>query len=412
MSAPATSPTPEFPAHAFHPSLPNGRASGVLRVYSHGLVFVAASGQSVTLPMQGLELKLGGAGNRLVFCTHAAFPEWQVYSAERALLKVPELTGHEALRFTRQQKRQHHSTFWGLLLAGLVSLVVLALGLWWSLDAMSAVAARRIPLAWEEKLGDTVMAQYRLGHDFMDDKEAAALLSPMTAPLAAAMPAASNKKYTLHFHIVNDPAINAFALPGGQVVINSALILNAKNATELQGVLGHELSHVTEQHGLRAVIRSTGIYVIAQTLLGDASGLIAVAANAGPLLLNQKYSRDFERDADAKGYELLRRADVNPQGMVEFFRTVLAEQKRQMEKVTDERARRAMDAAQGFIGSHQATEERIATLQKRIDADKGRDWRNDQPAFLALQEKTKAFVNEREGMEGSNTEKQTGEGSE
>ncbi len=385
MAAPA-----EFPAHAFHPSLPGGKASGTLHVYEHGLVFSHGT-QTVTLPLNGLALKLGGAGNRLVFCTHPAFAEWQVYTADRSLLKLPLLAGHQGLAAVKAQKRRHHTTFWGLLAGSLATLALLVLGIWWSLDAMSAAAARQVPVAWEDKLGASVIAQYRIGKDFMPDKEAGPLLRPLTDPLVQALPSAS-RRYALHFHVANDPVINAFALPGGYVVINSGLILNAKTATELQGVLGHEISHVTQQHGLRAVIRSTGIYVIAQTLIGDASGLIAVAANAGPLLLNMKYSRDFEREADAKGFDLLKRAQIDPRGMVAFFRTVQAEQKKQMDKIPDENARRAMEAAQGFIGSHPETVERIATLQKRADAEPATGWRDDQAAFLALQESVKAFV--------------------
>ena len=382
----------EFPAHAFHVSLPDGRASGILRVYDHGLVFTASTNSgahTVTLPLQGLQITLGGAGNRLLFCTHPAYPEWQVYTTEKSLLKVPALAGHQALRDVGSQKRKHHGTFWGLLAGSVATLALIVLGLWWSLDAMSQMAARRVPVEWEDKLGSAVIAQYRLGKDFMAEKEAAALLKPLTSPLVNALP---DKKYTLHFYVVNDPAINAFALPGGYVVINSGLILRAANAEELQGVLGHEIAHVTEQHGLRAVIRSTGIYVIAQTLIGDASGLVALAANAGPLLLNQKYSRDFERDADAKGYELLKRANIDPRGMVAFFRTVLAEQEKQMEKITDENARKAMEATQGFIGSHPETEERIATLQKKVAKDPLSGWRNNQADFLALQAEVKEFV--------------------
>lgn len=382
----------EFSAQAFHSSLPKGRSSGTLRVFDHGLVF-SSGAQSVTLPLNGLQLKLGGAGNRLIFCTHPALPDWQLYTTDHALLKAPALAAHPALRAIGSQRRQHHAGFWGLLLGGGAVLALLAVLFWWSLDGLSAMAAHRIPAAWEEKLGSTVMDQYRVSHELLNEKEATALLKPLTGPLAAAI---TDKKYPLHFYIANDPAINAFALPGGYMVINSGLILRAERADELQGVLGHELSHVTEQHGLRAIIRSTGIYLVAQTLMGDASGLLAALANAGPLLLNQKYSRDFERDADAKGYALLRRAGINPQGMVDFFQVVLAEQKKQMEKIKDDKARKAMEAAQGFIGSHPETAERIATLQKKLKKEPKTLWRDDQAAFLTLQQRVKQFVSENE----------------
>lgn len=382
----------EFTAHAFHASLPKGHVSGTLRVLDHGLVF-SSGAHTVTLPLNGLLLELGGAGNRLIFCTHPALPDWQVYTTDHALLKAPVLAAHPALRAIGGQRRGHHASFWGLLLGGTATLALLAVLVWWALDGLSAMAARRIPVAWEEKIGSTVMAQYRISHDFLNEKEAGFLLKPLTAPLADAI---TDKKYPLHFYIANDPAINAFALPGGYMVINSGLILRAERAEELQGVLGHELSHVTEQHGLRAIIRSTGIYLLAQTLMGDASGLLAALANAGPLLLNQKYSRDFEREADAKGYDLLRRANINPQGMVDFFLIVLVEQKKQREKIKDDKARKAMEATEGFIGSHPETAERIATLQKKLKREVKTGWRDDRAAFLALQERVRLFVSEDE----------------
>lgn len=385
----------EFSAHAFHASLPKGKSSGSLRVYEHGLVFSNGT-QSVTLPLQGLEMKLGGAGNRLVFCTHAAFPGWQVYTADRNLLKAPALAGTPALRGVAGAAIKHRAFSWGLIVGSLVTVALVGLLAWWSLDGLSAVAARRVPADWEDKLGKSVIAQYRLGHDFMDEKQANALLAPLTRPLVDAQP---GRKYKMHFYVVNDPAINAFALPGGYVVINSALILRAERAEELQGVLGHEISHVTQQHGLRAVIRSTGVYVIAQTLIGDASGLVALLANAGPLLLNQKYSRDFERDADSKGYELLKRANVDPRGMADFFRTVLAEEKKQLAKIPDDKARQALESAKGFIGSHPETEERIATLQKRLAKEPVSGWRNNQADFLTLKAQVKAFVSENKNSE-------------
>lgn len=378
----------EFSAQAFHFALPKGRASGTLRAFDHGLVF-SGGAHNVTLPMQGLELKLGGASNRLIFCTHPSLPDWQIYTTDHALLKVPALLEHPALRSIGGQRRQHHASFWGIFLGGAALLALLGVVMWWSLDGLSTMAARQIPREWEDKLGGTVMDQYRISHELLNEKEAEALLRPLTTPLAAAI---TDKKYPLHFYISNDPAINAFALPGGYMVINSGLILRAERAEELQGVLGHELSHVTEQHGLRAVIRSTGIYIIAQTLLGDASGLVAAMANAGPMLLNQKYSRDFERDADAKGYELLRRARVNPQGMADFFKVVLAEQKKQMDKIKDDKARKAMEAAAGFIGTHPETAERIATLEKKLGKESKTGWRNDQAAFLLLQARVQQFV--------------------
>lgn len=384
----------DYSAHAFHSSLPRGRASGTLRLYGHGVVFTAGSGQSVTLPLAGLVLKLGGARNRLIFFTHPAQPDWQLYTDDHSLLRAPELAGHPAAANIASAKRGNRHRGFAALLGGVGACVLAGLLLWWSVDALSAAAARRIPPAWEDKLGASVVAQYRLGHDFMDEKQAGALVAPLTTALAAALP---EQKYKLRFYVVNDPTLNAFALPGGYVVIHSGLIMKARRASELQGVLGHEIAHVTQQHGMRAVVRSAGLYLVAQALIGDASGLMAVLADAGPLLLNQKYSRDFEREADAEGYALLKRARIDPRGLADFFRLILAEEKEQMAKVGDENARRAMEAARTFLGTHPDTPERIATLEKKLKQEATTGWRDDQAAFLVLKQQVQQFVTERGG---------------
>ncbi|MDP2226857.1 MAG: M48 family metallopeptidase, partial [Moraxellaceae bacterium] len=296
-----------------------------------------------------------------------------------------------------------HGGFWGALV-GLAAMVVLAvLLLWFSLDSLSAVAARQVPADWERGLGKSVMQQFRASSDFLDDKEAERLLAPLTSPLVQAVP---GDRHRFRFHIVKNPAINAFALPGGEIAIHSELILRAQSAPELQGVLAHEIAHVTEQHGLRAVIRSTGLFIVAQALIGDASGVMAALANAGPLLINQSYSRRFEHEADEKGLELLLAAKVDPKGLTDFFRTIQAEEKRQKDRLKKELPEEAgknaealegaLEGALGYLRSHPETPERIAALEKRIADAGGRDWRDDELAFRALQASVRQFVSKNE----------------
>ncbi|HET8731025.1 MAG TPA: M48 family metallopeptidase [Moraxellaceae bacterium] len=394
---------PAVAAHAFHSSLPGGRVGGTLRVFEHGLVFSRGDGGAgVTLPLNGLQLMRGGAANRLVFCTHPACPGWQVYTADHSFLTSPALAAHPALAAMRATRRRQHLRFWVMTVGGLAMLALMLVALWWSLDGISRLAARQVPASAEARLGETAIEQYRLGKSWMNERTSSALLAPLTDPLAAALP---THRYTLHFYIANDPVINAFALPGGYVVINSGLILQARDATELQGVLAHEISHVTAQHGIRAIIRSTGLFVVVQALLGDASGLVAVMASAAPMLINQKYSRDFEREADASGYDLLRRARIDPHGMVAFFRVVLAGEQRQLAQVKDARARQVMEATRSFLGTHPDTPERIATLEKKLTGEPHTGWRNDQAAFDELQAAVRHFVSDTRSQESQHNEK-------
>ena len=180
------------------------------------------------------------------------------------------------------------------------------------------------------------------------------MLEQFTSPFLSRIP---EKRYQFKLHIVKNPEINAFALPGGHIVFHSGLILNAKSPEEVIGVLAHETAHVIQQHGLRSLIASTGIFVLAQAFLGDASSLLAVIADKGVFLLTQKYSRDYEREADDKGWEYLIRANINPYGMISFFNMLMENQEKGILK--------HIEGSLNILSTHPATEERIDYLQEK-----------------------------------------------
>lgn len=113
--------------------------------------------------------------------------------------------------------------------------------------------------------------------------------------------------------------VNAFAAPGGQVVIFEGLLAKAETADEVAGVLAHEIGHVLEQHPTRMAIQSMGIFSLAGLFLGDASMLADAAVQIGATLLVTAYGRDAERDADALAVALLGEANIDPRGLARFF---------------------------------------------------------------------------------------------
>lgn len=383
----------EFPAQAFHPDLPKGQAGATVRLEPYHLR-CEVGGQRISLPLPGLQLKLGGASDRLVFFSHPDLPDWLFYTAELRMLETPPLASLPAALAVRKTHRRRTLGFLGSLVAVILVCLLGLVAVYGSLDGLSGTLARRLPAAWEQKLGESALAQFRLEHRFVDDSVALPLLQPLTQPLLQAL---GETRHPMKFHLVDDPAINAFALPGGAMVINTGLILSAPRADALQGVIAHEIAHVVEQHGVRSVIRSAGIFVVVQALVGDASGLLAVLANAGPMLINQAYSRDFEREADDKGYALLRRAGVDPQGMADFFRLVLAEEKKQIEAITDETSRELFAQSRRFLSTHPETEARIRAIEARRKTDGAGNWRSDQAAFIALKHAVQAYVSQNKG---------------
>lgn len=120
------------------------------------------------------------------------------------------------------------------------------------------------------------------------------------ARLASA--AAPLPPYRLHFRRAPDLPPNAFALPGGDIVVFDSLVALADSDAEVVAVLAHELGHVAHRHGVRQMLQSTVVSAVTGLYLGDVSSLVA---GFGALVLESRYSREFEREADRYGARLL-----------------------------------------------------------------------------------------------------------
>ena len=148
---------------------------------------------------------------------------------------------------------------------------------------------------------------------------------------------------------------NAFALPGGTLVLTDALVeLVQGDEAVIIGVLGHELGHVLHRHGLRLLVQAGVIAALSSVVLGDFSTLLAGA----PVLLGQaSYSRDAEREADAHAVTVLKAAGLSPAVMIGFFERVAARNVPAKQAPAGDK-----EPASGLgiaIASHPADEERI-----------------------------------------------------
>ena len=123
--------------------------------------------------------------------------------------------------------------------------------------------------------------------------------------------------------VVGASAANAYALPGGQVLLFSGMIDFAASPDELAGVLAHEIAHVAHRDPVRAVIRSAALGALAGTLDGD-RGLAAGLSTFGAHLLGLSYSRAAEALADARAAEILARAGLAADGLAHLFARLAA----------------------------------------------------------------------------------------
>lgn len=372
-----------YPAHAFYG---DRRISGELSIEG-SVVRFRGTDLDVAFPVSGAQIKLGGASDRLVFFSHPDHPEVSLYTSDRRILRDPSLSGHAPARDQVRQARRRRCFNWTLLAVVFAVVVGLPVLLVLNFRAASGVIARQVPAQWEHELGRSVFAQYRRSNLVLEQPALREQLAALSAPLLGAL---ESERYQFDLYLVNDPNINAFALPGGVIVVNSGLVLAASDADELLGVLAHEISHVTEQHGIRNIITSAGVFVGVQALLGDVSGLLSVIASAAPLLINQAYSREFEAAADEHAFVLLLRADIDPAGLVGFFQRIRAEEQERLAELGDDA--RWLDDNLGLLNSHPATEERIAAVEARLAALEQRDFRDLNAQFQHLQRTLKAAL--------------------
>jgi predicted Zn-dependent protease len=171
------------------------------------------------------------------------------------------------------------------------------------------------------------------------------------------------------FHVVDSDEINAFAIPGGHVYVNTGLIRAAGNASELAGVMGHEISHVLARHSTEQISRQYGLSVLAGLVLGqNASQLSQLAAQIVAGGAMARFSREAEREADEIGIQAMAAAGFNPNGMATMFEKLLAQRQG------------SPGAVEQFFSTHPLTEERIKDARNRA-AQIGNRGIVDEPEF-------------------------------
>ncbi len=170
--------------------------------------------------------------------------------------------------------------------------------------------------------------------------------------------------FTWHFHIIEDKAINAFSLPGGQVYINSGLLKAVRSDDELAGVLGHEMTHSAHHHIQElsheqskmssAMLAGLIAAVVAHVPTQDVGGLLAGAQYSAVGYINFHFSQPAERDADHGGTIMMEKAGYNPVGMLTF-----------MEQLGDFE-NRGPSVNAGIFQDHPETAERVAAINREL----------------------------------------------
>jgi predicted Zn-dependent protease len=214
----------------------------------------------------------------------------------------------------------------------------------------------------EQTLGRAIMRDVYADPRYLDDPEIEAYLNQLGYKLVSV---STRNQREFNFFVVDDPSINAFAMPGGNIGVHTGLLLSAQSESELASVVAHEIAHVTQDHIARMVAAQSQSYwptmaALALALLAARSNpnvaSAAIASTQAYSIQNQlNYSRDYEREADRLGYEMLTRANYDPRSMSGFFNRL-------------QRANRFYDtSAPAYLRTHPLTSDRIADMEARSE---------------------------------------------
>lgn len=174
-----------------------------------------------------------------------------------------------------------------------------------------------MPTASREQIADISWSQVNALTDYCDDSdEAARILNDMAHRMmtAAQVPQRDNVWIT----IVDAPIPNAFALPDESIIVTAQLIAMAEQPDELAGVIAHEIAHIERNHVLKNIVSNMGAGIFFDIVVGG-GGIGQAVAVASVNLAGLSYSRDFEREADARGLDYLDAADIDTAGLARMF---------------------------------------------------------------------------------------------
>jgi predicted Zn-dependent protease len=247
--------------------------------------------------------------------------------------------------------------------AACLSFALLAPQAWaQALPDLGDASGSLISPALERKIGEQAVQEIRHDPSYLDDPEITEYVNELGQRLVAATPDAQQG---FEFFVLRDNTINAFAMPGGFVGVNTGLLLAAQTESELASVLAHETAHVTQHHLARLIGKQDQMSMptLAAILVGllaarsrpDVTQAVITGATAANVQSQLNYTRDFEREADRIGFQRLQAAGFDVSAMPTFFE--------RLQKAT----RLYENNAPAYLRTHPLTSERIADMQNRAE---------------------------------------------
>lgn len=343
-----------FRGRLFGPGLAGAGAAASAEWQAETLA-VAAEGMTVQVEERAVRIEASGFNLRqLRLSWHAQEGEFAFFIDDEQdcahfLAAAPASLVAVATRAGRNMGRVDSRFRAALLVYGLIlALPVILLALFLiNTDRLAGWVAAKVPPSYEEKIGDLVLAQTRARTRLVESGAAYDAVSRIGARLTA------GSRYRYRWFVAEQQDVNAFAAPGGVIVVHAGLIRKAARAEELAGVLAHEVAHVEQRHAFKGLLKNAGFGVLLSLALGDWSG--SALGGWVSTFTELKFSRDAEMQADTDGVRRLAHAEIAPRYMADFFGRLAQEEGKAAQALS-------------MLATHPSSGERMAALQRQLAA--------------------------------------------
>lgn len=196
------------------------------------------------------------------------------------------------------------------LLVGVFALVIIVLAYIYTLPWLAEKAVYIVPESYDRSMGEQYFDK------LIDQSNIDPALSKALTNFAQSL---DLEHQSLRFYVINDKTVNAFALPGGIIMVNRGILEKMNQYEALVALLGHEVAHINQRHSMKMLSRNLSGYIFISVLLNDVNGVMAVMADNIQTLRSLSYSRAYEAEADQEGLRIMHKNKVASIGMVALF---------------------------------------------------------------------------------------------
>ncbi|NWF55835.1 MAG: M48 family metallopeptidase [Syntrophaceae bacterium] len=321
------------------------RHRAVVVLTPQGLQITLENRKSLYWPLEEVRQSKNFYGERQVRLERGQnTPEVLLVPASLFLLRMKEVSPQKKKGFRPPPRSRRW--VWAVIFSAAGAIGVTVFLYLWGIPALADSIAPHIPVSWEERLGQSVVDALAPIENRCTNGTGSEKIQEILDVLKSSVP---HSPYRFRAIVVNGPAVNALAAPGGTVLIFRGLLEKTNTPEELAGVLAHEMHHILQRHATRALLQQVSMKILLAAAVGDARGL-SFGLEGAQALGTLRYSRQKEGEADRGAIQMLIASGIDPRGLWSFFETVKKDSAKSLKLPS-------------YLSTHPDLEERIERLK-------------------------------------------------